>query len=134
MDAEGHHLVSAALECLHAGVAACGPKVPFSHIAADILRLASRRRVGVVKALAGHGIGRHFQCPPDIYHGYNSQESGAMRPGHVFTVQPCLTEGAPLVRKVPGCDFTLTTTDSWRSAQLQHTVAITQYGVDILSL
>ena len=57
-----------------------------------------------------------------------------MKPGHVFTVEPCLTEGAPLVKKLPGCDFTLTTTDNWRSAQFQHTVAVTPYGVDILSL
>ena len=61
LDREGRHLVTAALECLHAGVAACGPKVPFTHIASDIMRLATRRRVGVVRALAGHGIGREFQ-------------------------------------------------------------------------
>ena len=42
--------------------------------------------------------------------------------------------GAPLVRQRTDCDFTLTTTDDWRAAQFQHTVAITDFGVDILSL
>jgi len=133
LDREGRHLVSAALECLHAGVAACGPKVPFTHIASDIMRLATRRRVGVVRALAGHGIGREFQCSPDVYHGLNSI-AGTMKPGHVFTVEPCVTEGAPLVRNMEGCNHTLKTSDDWRAAQFQHTVAITEYGVDILSL
>ena len=132
MNSEGRHLVSAAHECLQAGIAACGPNIPFSHVGADIVQRALRRKVGIIPELAGHGIGTKFQCSPDIYHSLNGYP-GVMKPGHVFTIEPCITEGSPLVKEMDE-GLGIVTTDDWRAAQFGHTIAITEKGVEILSL
>ena len=55
-----YRLVSAATECLYAGVAACGPDEPFLRIGHAISKLSKRRHVRVVPQLGGHGIGRQL--------------------------------------------------------------------------
>ena len=51
----------------------------------------------VIPVLGGHGIGRFFHGPPDIYHTLNNYP-GTMEAGMVFTVEPCVSEGSGKVR------------------------------------
>ncbi|CAI5711760.1 unnamed protein product [Peronospora destructor] len=79
----------------------------------------------------GHGIGKEFHCLPFILHHRNN-EPGKMMPGMAFTVEPALTEGSP---KIVHWDdgWTVATADGGRSAQAEHTVLITEDGVDIVT-
>ena len=128
----GGYLSSVATECLFAGIGACGPGVPFRKIGLAIYQLANRRNVSVIPILCGHGIGRRFHAAPDIYHTLNNYP-GVMRPGMVFTVEPCISEGGNQVDFHPD-GFTVMTSDSSRTAQFEHTVLITENGVEILTL
>ena len=125
-------LVSAARECLYAGVAACGPDEPFLRIGHAISKLSKRRHVRVVPQLCGHGIGRHFHAVPDIYHTLN-YSPGAMKPGMAFTIEPCVSEGLPKIRQLED-GWTWVTVDGSRTAQFEHTVLVTPYGVDVLTM
>ena len=58
---------------------------------------------------------------------------GVLKPGMVLTICPCITEGGTLVRTLPD-DLTVITDDGSRTAQFEHTILITEYGVEILSL
>jgi methionyl aminopeptidase len=54
-------------------------------------------------------------------------------PGMIFTIEPMITEGSP------DCDewsdnWTVVTRDGGRAAQFEHTVLITETGVEILTL
>ena len=51
----------------------------------------------------------------------------------VLTICPCISEGGILVRTLQD-DLTVVTDDGSRTAQFEHTILITEYGVDILSL
>ena len=51
----------------------------------------------VVPCFLGHGIGDFFHGPPDIYHGLNNYP-GLIKPGMVFTIEPCISEGDRRVR------------------------------------
>ena len=85
---------------------------PFSPgIGRTIHRHAKKHNCAVVRDFLGHGIGDFFHGPPDIYHCLNNYPgrgllhstnpvnvqgcvfSGVMKPGMVFTIEPCISEG-----------------------------------------
>lgn len=56
-----------------------------------------------------------------------------LRPGMVFTVEPMLNEGTSTL-KLLADRWTVITKDKKLSAQFEHTVAVTEEGVEILTL
>lgn len=56
-----------------------------------------------------------------------------MRPGMTFTIEPVLTQGDCMVEILED-DWTAITVDSARTAQCEHTILITESGVEILTL
>jgi len=82
--------------------------------------------------LCGHGIGKSFHCPPDIYHTLNNYP-GSMLPGMVFTIEPCVSEGGTSVQILED-GWTITTKDNSRTAQFEHTILINEVGIEILTL
>lgn len=69
--------------------------------------------------------------PPDIYHCLNNYP-GRMVPGMVFTIEPCISEGDRRVRVLED-GWTAITLDNSRTAQMEHTVLITDKGVEVLT-
>ena len=55
-----------------------------------------------------------------------------MLPGMTFTIEPGVSEGSPNI-KVLGDNWTAVSPDNSRSAQAEHTVLVTQWGVEILT-
>lgn len=131
VDEAGRKLVEAASECLEAAVAICGPGVPFSEIGKVINKHATARGFVVCREFIGHGIGRVFHCPPQIFH-YPVAIPGVMTANTAFTIEPCINEFSRhmFVWKQDG--WTAATTDHGRSAQFEHTVLITDTGHEIL--
>ena len=124
--------MTAALELLFQGISTCGPGTPMTRVGHAIHRLARRRGVAVVPELLGHGIGRHLHCAPDVYHVLNNYHEG-MWPGAAFTIEPCAARFGPRV-VVPAGGLNVHTADGGRTAQFEHTVLITEAGVDVLTL
>lgn len=83
--------------------------------------------------MIGHGVGKQFHTLPDIPH-YGTRGKGLkLRPGMVFTVEPMLNEGTRKIKILPD-RWTVITQDRKLSAQFEHTVAVTETGVEILTL
>jgi len=86
----------------------------------------------VVRAFVGHGIGEVFHGPPQVPHYYERAASTVLEPGMVFTIEPMITMGS--VQPVIWSDgWTATTSDGSRTAQFEHTVLVTESGVDVLT-
>jgi methionyl aminopeptidase len=84
-----------------------------------------------VRHFCGHGIGSVFHTTPNILH-YRNNEPGKMEVGHVFTIEPMICEGTE--KHVEWRDaWTATTIDGKRSAQFEHTLLITEDGVEALT-
>ena len=132
-DIQGLHLVSSAKECLFAAIAACAPGAPIRAIGSSVSKFSKRRGVKAIPNLVGHGIGTKLHMGNLICHVPNHL-MWAMKPGNVFTVEPHITEGYSGVELWPEDGFTLSTRDNSRVAFFEHTVLITDYGVDILTL
>ncbi len=130
-DEQSRRLVNCALELLYHGISACGPGQPMTKLGHAVHRLAARRGVKVMPVVCGHGIGRHFHSPPDVYHVLNNYP-GKMKPGMAFTVEPCVAEwDVRLI--VPDNKMNVRTADGGRTAQFEHTVLITETGVEVLT-
>ncbi|KAF8324586.1 methionine aminopeptidase [Cantharellus anzutake] len=132
VDDQGRSLISATRSALQAGILACGPGRPFKGIGKAISELAASRGFSVSADLAGHGIGEAFHSPPWILH-HKNDEPGVMKPGHCFTIEPCLVQGDDARGWVLPDGWTVLTETGARSAQAEHTVLITHGGVVILT-
>jgi methionyl aminopeptidase len=90
-------------------------------------------RYGIVRELAGHGVGRAIHEDPYIPN-YGHQGQGiALRPGMVVAIEPMLNIGS---RHVDFLDdgYTVVTRDGNTSAHFEHTVLITEDGPEILTM
>ncbi|KAF8520762.1 methionyl aminopeptidase [Hysterangium stoloniferum] len=132
VDALGAELVEATNAALKIGIDACGPNRPFSEIGHKIHEFALAKRYSVNDQCTGHGIGRVFHRPPWILH-FKNDEPGKMLPGHVFTIEPALVQGDKARGWMFPDGWTIATESGARSAQAEHTVLITETGVEVLT-
>jgi methionyl aminopeptidase len=125
-------LVEVTLECLNRGIAEVKPGARIGDIGAAIQEYAEGQGFSVVRNFAGHGVHRIFHTAPEILH-YGRRGTGKrLRPGMVFTIEPMINEGTWEV-EILDDGWTAVTLDRKLSAQFEHTVAVTESGVEILT-
>lgn len=73
-----------------------------------------------------------FHRPPFVKH-YRNDDKLELVPGMIFTIEPMLVEGAGECFEWSD-QWTVATTDGGMAAQFEHTVLITESGVEILTV
>ena len=126
-------LVEVTEECLWRGIREVKPNAKIGDIGAAIQEYAESQGFSVVRDFVGHGVGRTFHTAPQIPHYGTRGKGKKLRPGMVFTIEPMINEGAWEI-EVLADKWTAVTIDRKLSAQFEHTVAVTEDGVDILTL
>ena len=95
-------------------------------------KYATEHNLGVVKELVGHGVGTSVHEAPDVPN-YGTKGTGPkIRDGMVIAIEPMLTLGSPDIY-VEDNDWTVVTIDSSLSAHFEHTIGVTNDGVEILT-
>jgi methionyl aminopeptidase len=126
-------LVEVTEECLRRGIAEVKPGARIGDIGAAIQSYAEAQGFSVVRNFAGHGIHRVFHTAPEILH-YGKRGTGKkLREGMVFTIEPMINEGTWEVEILED-GWTAVTLDGKMTAQFEHTLAVTNSGVEILTL
>jgi methionyl aminopeptidase len=126
-------LVEVTEECLRLGIESVKPGAKIGDIGAAIQEYAESHGFSVVRDFVGHGISNIFHTAPDIPH-YGTRGTGKrLRPGMVFTIEPMINEGTWEVEML-GDGWTAVTRDRKLSAQFEHTLVVTEDGVEILTL
>ncbi|MDQ6951171.1 MAG: type I methionyl aminopeptidase [Mariprofundales bacterium] len=98
-----------------------------------IQMFAEGEHCSVVREYCGHGTGRAFHEEPQVLH-YGTPGTGLrLEVGMVFTIEPMINLGKAAI-KLLGDKWTVVTRDKSLSAQFEHTLAITEEGVKILTL
>ncbi|GJD99067.1 type I methionyl aminopeptidase [Methylobacterium isbiliense] len=120
-------------EAMMRGIAAIRPGGTTCDIGAAIQSFAEGERCSVVRDFCGHGLGRVYHDAPTILHYVEPSYNVVLRPGQFFTVEPMINLGRPHV-KVLSDGWTAVTRDRSLSAQFEHTVAVTETGVEIFTL
>ncbi len=132
VDEESRQLVRVTEECMWRGIEAVVPGHPINEIGRAIEDHARRHRYGVVRAFIGHGIGEQFHSDLQIHHYYEPKARTIMRPGMTFTIEPMISVGS--WRHVMwDDDWTAVTADGKRTAQFEHTILVTDDGVEVLT-
>lgn len=115
------------------GIAAIAPGLPFNVVGRAIQPFAFSRGFGVVVDYGGHGIGSVFHAAPHVNHTVNDWDGGEFVPGLTLTVEPMVTAGSPN-HHMWSDGWTVATNDLLPTAQFEHTVMVTESGVEILTL
>jgi len=77
-------------------------------------------------------VGRIFHTTPPILHYRNDKKCGVMDVGHIFTIEPMINEGTAKTAMLDD-GWTVQTLDGRRSAQFEHSLVITETGVEALT-
>ncbi|KAL8869613.1 MAG: hypothetical protein Q9174_004142, partial [Haloplaca sp. 1 TL-2023] len=86
----------------------------------------------VVTTYVGHGINTLFHAAPNIPHYAKNKAVGVAQPGMCFTIEPMISAGSSRDRTWPD-NWTSVTTDGSRTAQFEHTLLVTEDGVEVLT-
>ncbi len=133
IDAESRQLVEVTRACLLAGIASVHAGGQVRDIGKAIVGHAEPLGYGVVRAFVGHGIGEQFHMDPQVPHYYDAASTFALKPGMTFTIEPMINQGTWKHRSWDD-GWTAVTADLRRSAQHEHTILVTDHGVEILTL
>lgn len=129
---EAKKVVEVARKSLELGIAQVKPGARLGDIGAAIQEFAEGQGCSVVRDFVGHGIGRTFHSDPQVKH-YGQWGTGIrLRPGMTFTIEPMVNIGGYEVEVLED-DWTAVTKDGSLSAQFEHTVLVTQDGVEVLT-
>ncbi|OAQ62678.1 methionine aminopeptidase 1 [Pochonia chlamydosporia 170] len=131
-DPDSVRVVETTRECLDMAIALVKPGTPIRDFGAVIEKHAKSRNCTVVATWGGHGINTEFHPPPWIPHYAKNKAVGVCKPGMTFTIEPILALGKS--REVYWPDnWTNVTVDGKRTAQFEHTMLVTETGVEVLT-
>ena len=132
VDEDSRLLVERTREATRRGIAAVAPGRPINVVGRVIESYARRFGYGVVRDFTGHGIGTSFHSGLVVPHYDDPAHDTVMLPGMTFTIEPMLTLGT-YDYDMWADGWTVVTKDRRRSAQFEHTVLVTDTGVEILT-
>lgn len=133
VDDESARLVEVTRRCLDLGIEEARPGRRIGNIGAVIQHYAEGEGFSVVREYCGHGVGRALWEDPNVPHVGRPGRGFPLRPGMVFTIEPMINAGRPETRLLDD-GWTVVTADGRRSAQFEHTIALTDRGTEILTV
>jgi len=90
------------------------------------------RHYGIVSEYVGHGIGSAMHQPPDVPNLGRPGRGPRIVPGLALAVEPMLTIGSP-DNTVLDDNWTVVTSDGRLACHWEHTIAVTQTGIWVLT-
>lgn len=119
-------------KALYVGIEQVRPGATLGDIGAAIQAYVEAERCSVVREYCGHGIGRGFHEEPQVLHYGRAGTGMTLAPGMTFTIEPMVNAGKRHV-KLLSDGWTVVTKDHSLSAQWEHTILVTEDGVEILT-
>jgi methionyl aminopeptidase len=126
-------LAEACWEAMWRGIEQVKPGARLGDIGHAIQSFVEDKNFTVVREYCGHGIGKVYHEDPQVLH-YGEPDTGdELRTGMTFTIEPMVNAGKRHVRLL-GDGWTVVTKDHSLSAQWEHTILVTETGVEVLTL
>lgn len=126
-------LVRVTQECLYLGIKTVKPGAKLGDIGAIIQQHAESHRYSIVREYCGHGIGSQFHEETlQVLHYGIAGQGLELVPGMTFTIEPMLNAGKRFIKTLSD-GWTVITKDHSLSAQWEHTLLVTENGVEILT-
>ena len=133
VDDHSRRLVAETRIAMDLGIDTVRPTQPLHAIGHTIERHAQRHGLGVVREFIGHGIGTEFHSGLQVKHYFDPRDDTLLVAGMTFTIEPMLTLGDPSCALWDDA-WTAVTLDGRRTAQFEHTLLVTEDGVERLTV
>ncbi|MBE7081671.1 MAG: type I methionyl aminopeptidase [Clostridiales bacterium] len=130
---EKKRLVKVTEECFFKAIEHLSDGSPLGNIGYNVQTHAESNGYSVVRALVGHGIGREMHEDPSVPN-YGKKGTGIrLKKGMTIAIEPMINMGSYQVDFLRD-GWSVVTRDRLPSAHYENTVAITDNGVEILTL
>jgi methionyl aminopeptidase len=133
IDAGSQRLLEVTRRSLELAIAQAQPDNHLGDIGCAIQSHVEANGFSVVREYTGHGLGRNLHEAPTVLHYGQRGKGMKIRSGLVFTIEPMVNAGRPDTRLMSD-QWGVRTADGSRSAQFEHTLAITEHGPEILTV
>lgn len=129
---EAAHLMEATEKAMWAGIRQVGHGVRLGNIGAAVQAVGEAAGLGVVREYVGHGIGRSMHEKPEVPN-YGERGTGMkLKTGMAICIEPMFNLGTA-ESTVDDDGWTVRTADRQLSAHFEHTIALTEDGVKVLT-
>ena len=125
-------LIRVAEECLERAIEQCYPGKHLGDIGWAVQQHAEANGYSVVRDHVGHGIGRRMHEDPQIPNYGTPGTKAKLKAGYVFAIEPMLNMGGHETKTLAD-GWTVVTADGLPSVHVEHTVAITESGPEVLT-
>lgn len=131
--ADAAHLIEVADASLVAAIEAMQPGGRLSDIGAAVQATVESAGLSVVKEYTGHGIGMAMHEAPDVPNWGKPGKGRRLAPGQTYAVEPMVCMGRADTKLLED-DWTVVTEDGSWAAHVEHTIAITDDGPEVLTV
>ena len=132
VDPASKKLMEATEKAMKIGIQAAKGGGDVSDIGEAIEKFVKPLKYGIVRELAGHGVGKEIHEEPFVPNFGGRGKSARLVPGMVIAIEPMLNIGTEEVIFKKN-DYTVRTKDGKRSAHFEHTILITAGEPEILT-
>jgi len=115
------------------GIKMVRPGMRLGDIGHAIQSHAESHHYSIVREYCGHGIGAVFHEDPQVVHYGRPNTGEELKAGMCFTIEPMVNAGKRYSKILPD-KWTVVTKDRSLSAQWEHTLLVTETGVEVLTL
>lgn len=126
-------LIATAEKALKKGIEAARPGIRVRAISGIIQDIIEKNGYSVIKDLIGHGIGHKLHEDPEVPNFRDPENAGPiLQPGMTIAIEPIFCMGNGEVKTLKD-RWTIVTVDGSLPVQVEHTIAITEKGCEILT-
>ena len=129
---EAEKLMNITREALSVAIKQIKPGNKTGDIGNAIEKFVKPHNLGIVKILAGHGVGYSVHEDPYVPNYGKAGTGEELRAGMVLAIEPMLTLGTDEVY-VTEDEYTYITADAKLSAHFEHTIVVTEDGCEVLT-
>jgi methionyl aminopeptidase len=126
-------LIRVAEESLQLAIDKCRAGNHLGDIGHAVQQHAESHGYSIVREYVGHGIGRRMHEDPQIPNYGKPGKGPKIRSGYVFAVEPMINIGTHHTKTLKD-GWTVVTMDGKPSAHVEHTIAVTEEGPEVLTL
>ena len=132
ISADAERLIRATREALDEAIAVIRPGATLGAIGYAVATRLKKDKLGIIRDLAGHGVGYELHEPPMIPNFGTPGAGQKLQEGMVIAVEPMATLGGWRIT-LDRDTWTFRTADKSVAAHFEHTILITKKGAEILT-
>lgn len=126
-------LLDVTKKSLEIGIAEVAPGKHIGDIGRAIEKYVSKYNYGIVRDLAGHGVGREVHEAPMVPNYDSKDDIAEMFAGMVIAIEPMLIFGGDHRVKTADNNWDISSNDNSMTAHFEHTIAVTDDGYIIIT-